>query len=176
MTRLGVLLILLLATVESVAAQSTSWSAHIAMTAIKSSAITLSVEEVPLSFVVEGALANTMTVPVTAKWDVNPTEVRGFDIIGYFADPSAALRMNDTNVPAAAMQASYSGTPFQSFTNANLHTLRDNALVLAGERTMRGNHQGQRHDTLALRIDPLWQQSIPDGEYRGMLYLEVRHY
>ena len=69
-----------------------SASATVRLTAFKPSSISVSVHEVPLAFDFQPSGSNPpLAIPVTTIWNVNPLEVRGVELVAYFADPEHAL-------------------------------------------------------------------------------------
>jgi hypothetical protein len=74
------------------APRSLSASATVRLTAFKPSSISVSVHEVPLAFDFQPNAANlSLAIPVTTTWNVNPLEVRGVEVVAYFANPEHAL-------------------------------------------------------------------------------------
>ena len=63
-------------------------SATVRLTTLKPSSISVSVHEVPLAFDFQPSGSTPpLAIPVTTIWNVNPLEVRGVELVAYFADP-----------------------------------------------------------------------------------------
>ncbi len=122
--------------------------------------------------------SNHASFPLELNWNLNPMEVRGFEVIGYFATPESALvnAVTDTAVPAAYIQGRWESDRFQRFNEIHQVGSPGASLRLYSQSISPGRSRGARSGLLELQIDPGLSAELPDGSYRGVLYIEVRHY
>ena len=171
--------ICVLACSVSVPAQ-VSPSASVPITATLHGNISINTRLVPVSIPFQaGTLASNHTVvPLEFNWNLNPREVQGFEVIGYFADPNVALTGHSTHavVPSAHVLGRWeSGTP-RSFGETHDVGTAGASLSLFSEPVLHGHSRGTRNGVLELTIDPQLASTLSSDDYRGVLYIEVRHY
>lgn len=120
-------------------------------------------------------------VRVTTEWQVTSL-VSFVDLIGYFANPQAALSSGAADIPAAAVEGRMSSgrvntfTPFTQGTvggfgiaGGTLHLFR--VLIVAPINGTR-----QRTDDLSLRLNLRGRAALPPGSYQGTLTLRATAY
>jgi hypothetical protein len=124
-----------------------------------------------------------LPVSVTTQWQLSPTPLLAqIDLVGYFAQPTAALTTGTTHIASSRVEGRMtSGRPanFTPFTQqpvagngtpgGTLHLFRQ--LIIT---PINGN--GQRTDNLDLRLDLRGQPSLAAGVYRGTLTLRAVAY
>lgn len=174
--RVSLVLFLVLVLTAGCAAQNLSASASVTIRATKLSSITLSLRQVPVAFDVTDQHSTQVSIPLTTSWNVSPREVQGFEIVGYFANPDAALLSETNAIPAQMVEAQFNNGPFRAFNQSNPVAPAGGALSLATQQIMAGVTVGNRSDLLTMRVAESLESPIEDGEYRGVLYLEVRHF
>jgi hypothetical protein len=121
--------------------------------------------------------SNQALVPLEFSWNLNPREVQGFEVIGYFARPNAALvSESGTVIPSAQVLGSWGDGYFRPFSETHEIGSAHGSLSLFSEPVRLGNSRGTRTGILELRIDPQLAPALSSDDYRGVLYIEVRHY
>ncbi len=122
--------------------------------------------------------SNHALVPLEFNWNLNPREVQGFEVIGYFADPNAALAGDSTNavVPSAQVFGRWESGALRSFSETHPLGTAGASLSLFSESVLHGHSRGSRTGMLELTIDPQLASALSSDDYRGVLYVEVRHY
>lgn len=133
--------------------------------------ITLSLKSVPVSVAVVAGTQRDFTAPLTVSWNLNPIDVPGFRVVAYFADPKTAVLdpSHGTALDATQLLVRWGPGNFLSFASDASPTLFRTS-VLSGPR------RGNLRQTLALKIADNALPTLPDGDYEGVLYLEVQHY
>ncbi len=149
----------------------TSAQASIILTARVPSSVTLSVDSQPVSLSIKASDQPTANVefPLRVKWNLNPAEVQGFEIVAYFADPSSPLinELQPVSLPVPSLLARLGTGDFRPFNSAGRASLT--TITVAAE-----GRQGQRSQVFQLKNSN--QAAVPDGEYHGVVYFEVRQY
>lgn len=174
------LLCVLLASSQPASAQHLSASGSVTITAVVRGSVTVNVRSVPLSFAFDPAdpAANYAAFPVTVTWNMNPTEVQGFQVIGYFANSAAALLNpeNGATVPSSHVLGRMNSGPFRAFGDTSEVGPPGGSLTLMRQSVVTGAARGTRSSLLEMRLDQENLPDLPKGNYEGMLYIEVRHY
>ena len=111
-------------------------------------------------------------VPLTVQWNLDPRETPGFSVLAYFRNSDAALVESDsaTAVKAGSILGRWGQAKFQPFRAA------DATLTLFQTAVLPDVRRGATSQTLQLKIADELVPTLPNGEYRGVLYLEVRNY
>ena len=142
--------------------------------------MSINTRAVPVSIALQAdnPAANHAFVPLEFNWNLNPQEVQGFEVIGYFADPNAALAADSGNtvVPSAHVLGRWQSGSFRPFSETHESGPAGGSLSLFSESVLHGHSRGSRSGVLEMRIDPQLASALNRGEYRGVLYVEVRHY
>ncbi len=134
--------------------------------------ITLNLKEVPVSIAIQEGTQQQFQVPLSVSWNLDPREVQGFRIVGRVANRRAAL-VNDADgflVPSSSVLSRWLLRGESSFASTDEdHALFQMAILPYARR---GNEQGP----LQLKISDEELQNLSDGNYNGVLYLEVISY
>jgi hypothetical protein len=132
--------------------------------------ISISLHSVPVLVAVRNGNSQSFQVPVTVEWNLNPQETPGFSIAAYFRDPNAALEevTSGTSLRADDLTVSWGADQGQLFQSGEA-TLFQRA-VDSGQR------RGKESEALSLSIANDVVATVEDGDYQGVLYLEVRSY
>ena len=132
--------------------------------------ISLSLQSVPVSVAVRDGSSQPFGVPVTVEWNLDPREVPGFRVVAYFRDPGAALveASNGTSLKADDVEVRWGPNQPQRFQRGEA-TLFQTTVVSEQRR-------GKESQALSLSIADDAGSVLGDGEYQGVLYLEVRSY
>lgn len=157
---------------------SLSASATVRLTAFKPSSISVSVHEVPLAFDFQRSGSNPpLAIPVTTIWNVNPLEVRGVELVAYFADPEHALTTPESFfIPARYVMGRVNGDSYRPFMESNRIGPSGSSLRLFAEAVSSGNSRATRNQLLEIRLDETHLQDRPAGRYSGILQIEARYY
>jgi hypothetical protein len=179
-TQAAILVCLCLLLLPAKAPAQVSAAATVPITATLHGNISINTRLVPVSIPFESGTSagNRALVPLEFTWNLNPREVQGFEVIGYFADPNAALAGDSTSsvVPSAYVLGRWeSGAP-RSFTETHELGPASASLSLFSESVLHGHSRGTRNGVLELTIDPQLASTLRTDDYRGVLYVEVRHY
>jgi hypothetical protein len=155
-----------------------SASATVRLTAFKPSSISVSVHEVPLAFDFQSNIVNPpLAIPVTTIWNVNPLEVRGVELVAYFADPGHALTTPESFfIPARYVMGRVNGNSYRAFLESNRIGASASSLRLFAETVSSGNARATRNLLLEIRLDETHLQDHPAGRYSGILQIEARYY
>jgi hypothetical protein len=159
--------------------QQLSAGATVLMRAEVRGSVTVSATSVPLSLTLDAAdpAANYAAVPLLIRWNLNPAESRGFRVIGYFRDPSDALRGDAENIalPSSRVLGRVGATEFRPFIDTNEVGPAGASLLLFEQSVTPGHNRGSQSGLLELRIDDR-EPAPPNGNYRGTLFIEVQQY
>jgi hypothetical protein len=155
-----------------------SASATVRLIAVKPSSISVSVHEVPLAFDFQPNITNApLALPVTTTWNVNPLEVRGVEVVAYFADPEHALTSPEAAfIPARNVFARVDGSPYRPFDQTNRFGPAGSSLRLLSESISSANRLATRNQLVEIRLDETRLQDQPPGHYSGVLQIEARYY
>ncbi len=148
----------------------TSAQASITLIARVPSSVSLSVNSLPVSLSIRAAnqFAGDFQFPLQVKWNLNPAEVQGFAVVAYFADPSAALTGSQPgSLAASSLLARLGPGDFRPF-------LADGKVSLCNVTAANDGRMGQRVQIFELKNGN--DGSVPEGDYHGTLYFEVRQY
>ncbi len=142
--------------------------------------VSLGLRSFPLLIALDsnGPASNYASFPLDLNWNLNPREVQGFEVIGYFANAESALvnASDHSNVSAQHILGRWASDSFQPFNQTNKTGTPGASLNLFSQPIMLGSSRGARSGMLELKIDPETAAQLSSGEYRGVLYVEVRHY
>jgi len=132
--------------------------------------ITLSLHSTPVNIAVQSGMQQPFAIPLTVQWNLDPREIPGFGVFAYFRDAHAALVEPSTasTITADNILARWGENQFQPFQSGDV-TLFHTAVLPELRR-------GTESRTLELKIADQTAAALPDGEYQGVLYLEVRNY
>ena len=152
--------------------------ATVRLTAFKRSSISVSVHEVPLAFDFHPSVDNApLAVPVTTMWNVNPLEVRGVEVVAYFADPERALGSPEfAFIPARYVLGRVDGGPYRAFAEDSRLGPAASSLRLLAETVSSANARATRNELLEIRLDETRLHDRPTGRYSGVLQIEARYY
>lgn len=155
-----------------------STSATVRLTAFKPSSISVSVHQVPLAFDFQPNITSPpLAIPVTTTWNVNPMEVRGVEVVAYFADPEHALTTSESVfIPARYVLGRVNGDPYRPFVESNAIGGSGSSLRLFAERISSSNARSTQSGLLEIRLDETRLQDQPTGHYSGILQIEARYY
>ncbi len=155
-----------------------SSSATVRLTAFKRSSISVSVHEVPLAFDFHPSVNDApLAVPVTTMWNVNPREVRGVEVVAYFADPEHALSSSEfTFIPARYVLGRVDGGPYRAFAESNRVGPAGSSLRLLSESISSTNTRATHHQLLEIRLDEPSLHDRLTARYSGILQIEARYY
>ncbi len=155
-----------------------SASAAVRLIAIKPSSISVSVHEVPLEFDFQPNISNpALAVPVTTSWNVNPLEVRGVEVVAYFADPEHALTSPEAAfIPARDVLGRVDGSAYRAFDQTNRFGPAASSLRLLSEPISSANRLATRNQLLEIRLNETRLQNQPSARYSGVLQIEARYY
>lgn len=155
-----------------------SASAAVRLIAIKPSSISVSVHEVPLAFDFQPNISNpALPVPVTTSWNVNPLEVRGVEVVAYFADPEHALTSPEAAfIPARDVLGRVDGSAYRAFDQTNRFGPAASSLRLLSEPISSANRLATRNQLLEIRLNETRLQNQPSARYSGVLQIEARYY
>lgn len=164
-------LLVLLSACATVSAQTSATSTVPIALRIPGS-ISLSLRSTPVTVSVENGVQQQFEVPLTVQWNLDPRDVPGFGVVAYFRDPQAALvdSDTDTSVPAGYVMARWGSGQFHPFQASDASLTVFHTTVLPELR------HGNESQNLELKIADNATASLPNGEYQGVLYLEVRNY
>jgi len=161
-------------------AQHLSATGSVTIKAVVRGSVTVNVKSIPLSFDFDPAdpARNYAAVPVVVSWNLNPAEVQGFQIIGYFGNSSTALLNSEhgATVPSSHVLGRMDAGPFRPFSDTSEVGPPGGSLSLMRQSIVHGDSRGTRASLLEMRIDQDNLPNLPKGNYEGMLYIEVRHY
>jgi hypothetical protein len=134
--------------------------------------ISISLQSTPVIVAVQNGQQQQFEVPLTVRWNLDPSETPGFGVVAYFRNSNAALQEPEsaTAIPASSVMARWGQTRFQSFKSG------DATLTLFRTAVLPDARRGTTSQTLQLRIADDLVPTLPNGEYQGALYLEVRNY
>lgn len=167
----GLTIVLVLSSVAGLA--QTGARVSTALSARVPSSVALSVSSAPVLLSVQSSdrVPTEFTLPMHVKWNLNPAEVRGFEIVAYFSDPSSALTHDSqpVSLPASSLLARLGEGDFKPFSPA------DGRLSVSNVSAANDGRRGERLQLLELKGSSELTV-IPQGDYRGVLYLEVREY
>lgn len=157
---------------------SLSASATVRLTAVKPSSISVSVHQVPLAFDFQPNMSNPpLAVPVTTTWNVNPLEVRGVEVVAYFADPEHALSSAVfAFIPARYVLGRVDGSSYRPFGESNGLGPSGSSLRLLSETVSSANTRATHNQLLEIRLDETRLQDQPPARYSGVLQIEARYY
>lgn len=165
---------------SAMAVAQVSSSARVRFTATLHGNMSINTRVIPVSIPVRTAstASNRVLVPLEFNWNLNPQEVQGFEVIGYFADSNAALVGDSTNavVPSAYVLGRWESGTLLSFSETHQLGSAGASLSLFSESVLHGHSRGSRSGVLELAIDPRLASVLSSDDYRGVLYIEVRHY
>ena len=132
--------------------------------------ISLNLHSVPVLVAVRNGNSQAFQVPVTVEWNLDPRETPGFRVAAYFRDPNAALEevTRGTNLRADELMVCWGSNQAQHFQSGEATLFQ--TTVASDQR------RGQESQALSLRIADAEASSLGDGDYQGVLYLEVRSY
>jgi hypothetical protein len=160
--------------------QHFSSSSSVTITAVVRGSVTINVRTIPLSFDFDPAdpSKNYAAFPMSVTWNLNPAEVQGFQVIGYFANSAAALMNHEdgVTVPSSRVLGRMDSGPFRAFGDTNEVGPPGGSLTLMRQSIVNGAARGTRASLLEMRLDQENMPDLPKGNYEGMLYIEVRHY
>jgi hypothetical protein len=147
-------------------------SATVVISARLPGSITLSLRSTPVSISVANGAQSRFTVPLSVQWNLDPREVPAFGVIAYFRNPSAALTdsSNGTPLPAEAILAKWGNASFGRFNQV------DGSLPIFHTAVTPNDRRGALSQPLELKISDEAVSSLSNGDYQGVLYLEVRNY
>ena len=157
-----------------------SVAASVRFTATLHGHVSINTRAIPVSIPIsdDNSASNRASVPLEFNWNLNPREVQGFEVIGYFADPNAALT-GDTRhfvVPSAQVLGRWESGALRSFSETHELGTAGAGLSLFSEPVLHGHSRGSRTGVLELTIDSQLASVLSRDNYRGVLYVEVRHY
>src|SRR5579883_955879 len=157
---------------------SLSASATVRMVAVLPSSITVSVRQVPLSFDFDPeAVAAPLSFPVTTIWNVNPNEVREFEVVAYFANPAQALTAPGAQIIASRyVLGSVNGNTYARFDQTNRIGPASGSLRLLGAGISHQNARGSVDQLLQVKLDNTELAGFPAAHYSGVLQIEARYY
>jgi hypothetical protein len=149
-----------------------SASATVTITARLAGSISLSLQSTPVAVTVDHGVQSGFLVPLSVEWNLDPRETPAFGVTAYFRDPHAALsdKVGGNTVSAGQVLAKWGTPSFSPFSDVDGRVQIFDTAVLPGRR------RGQRSENLELKIAEDTLASLPDGDYQGVLYLEVRNY
>jgi hypothetical protein len=172
-------LVFVLSCAEFAVAQLSAISG-VTITATVRGSVTVDARSIPLSLEFDPAdpARNNVALPLAVTWNLNPAEVQGFQVIGYFADPARALlnEIDDVVVSSAHVLGRVDTGQFRPFRDTNDVGPAGGSLSLFHEAVSNGNARGNRSKLLEMRLDQESLPELPKGTYRGVLFIEVRHY
>ncbi len=133
--------------------------------------ISLSLNAVPVSLAVAQGAQREFAAPLTVSWNLNPAEVPGFRVVAYFSDPEAAVvdDSNGASAKATQLRVRWGTGDFLPFAS-------DASTTLFRTSVLSGPRRGSLQQTLSVKFADSALPTLPDGDYRGVLYLEVRNY
>lgn len=171
---------LFLAIAHPAVAQHLSANGSVRISAVIRGSVTVNAKSVPLSldFDPDDPARNYAAFPLSVTWNLNPAEVQGFQVIGYFANPSAALLNRDAGiaVPSSHVLGRMDMGQFRPFSDTSEVGPAGGSLSLWQQSVVNGEARGTRTGLLEMRLDQENLPYLPKGNYEGMLYIEVRHY
>lgn len=161
-------------------AGQTTATASTTISATVRSSITISMRAVPVSFDLSagGDSRNHFAMPLTITWNLNPSEVRAFEVIGYFNDTNAALvdAFSGAAIPSAHVLGRLGLPMYRPFSETTSFGPADRSLLLFHTPVSHENRRGRQQDLLELKIEDIFLPDLPRGGYQGILYLEARYY
>lgn len=133
--------------------------------------ISISLRSTPVTVTVQNGQQQQFEVPLTVQWNLDPRETPGFGVVAYFRSSDAALMESDsaTAVPAGNILARWGEAQFRPFRG-------DATLTLFHTAVLPDMRRGTTSQTLQLKIADNLVAALPNGEYQGVLYLEVQNY
>ncbi len=144
------------------------------------SSVTVSMRTVEVAFDLSASdgARNHFAIPLLIKWNLNPMEVRGFEVIGYFPDPDVALAdaFSEVAIPSANVVGRLGSLPYRPFSGTASVGPAEGGLLLFRSEVSQANRRGQQQTSLELEIEDAFLTRVPKGSYRGTLYLEARYY
>jgi hypothetical protein len=157
-----------------------SSAASVRVTATLHGRMSINTRAIPVSIALraDNPGSNHAFVPLEFNWNLNPQEVQGFEVIGYFADPNAALAADSGNavVPSEHVLGRWQTGSFRPFNETHELGTAGGSLSLFSESVLHGHSRGSRTGVLEMTIDPQLASALSSDQYRGVLYVEVRHY
>jgi hypothetical protein len=165
---------------QPASAQQLSATATVMLRAVVHGSVTVSARTVPLLLTLDPSdpSRNYTAIPLSIKWNLNVAESQGFQVIGYFANPGAALQNQAAGVTVASSQVlgRMAAGEYRPFSDANEIGPAGGSLKLFEQSISPGNSRGKRSGMLEMRVAEEASQQLPGGLYEGMLYIEVRQY
>jgi hypothetical protein len=170
---IGILICLILSFCATSAYAQLTSSATVTITARIPGSISLSLRSTPVAVAVSHGAQSGFTVPLTVEWNLDPRETPAFSVAAFFREPNAALlnTVTATVIPAENISARWGDqnqfVPFQR---------TDGTVVLFHTAVLPDLRRDTQSRNLELKIDDIVAAGLPDGDYQGVLYLEVRNY
>jgi hypothetical protein len=133
---------------------------------------------VPLAFDFQPNIVNPpLAIPVTTVSNVNPLELRGVELVAYFADPEHALTTPESFfIPARFVMGRVNGNSYRPFLESNRIGPSGSSLRLFAEAVSSANARATRNQLLEICLDETHLQDRPAGHYSGILQIEARYY
>jgi hypothetical protein len=119
-----------------------------------------------------GVANGSSSVTVTTIWSLRPN-VGAVTLYAYFTSSAAALSNGaGTTIASSRVSGSANGAAFAAFTG-NSPFAAGSSITLATWRILGNNRNGNRQDTLDLRIDTTGLV-LPAGNYTGVLNIQAQ--
>ena len=157
---------------------------NVALSAVKSSSLTVTVNSgasQSIASITDGTTNNfPSSVNITTAWDINPSAA-SVSLVGYFATPASAMTNGTFNIASSLVKgkvttAGAPGAPtsFTAFTNNAVGGVgtAGGSLTLFTETITGANKKSNRTIDLSLQLDLTGQTTTP-GTYTGTLNLRA---
>jgi|tagenome__1003787_1003787.scaffolds.fasta_scaffold20904105_2 hypothetical protein len=110
----------------------------------------------------------SQTIPISFHWNLNTSTSRSIELVAYFESDAKALSSGPNSIRGSQIQGSFDGAAFR--------TLNAGGLRLVSLPIASSNAFGSRKGALELRLDPASRDSIPDGDYQGVITIQLHVY
>jgi hypothetical protein len=154
-----------------------SGASPIALNAVLSDSITLTLSGNAVNFTLVGGSANnpgSTGITATTKWVLKPS-VNSLKLYAFFGSSTAALSDGaGHNIPSADFQISDNGGAFAALTNSVVFGGTNAGLQVSSVRILGNNKTGTNSDLMTFNINLAPLPSLPSGVYTGTLTIQAQ--
>jgi hypothetical protein len=179
-TKFGTMAALLLVAMFATRAQAqvrNSGASPIALNAVLSDSITLTLSGNAVNFTLVGGSASnpgSTGITATTTWVLRPN-VNSLKLYAFFSSSTAALSDGaGHNIPSADFQISDNGGAFAALTNSVVFGGANAGLQVSSIRILGNNKTGTNSDLMTFNINLAPLPSLPSGVYTGTLTIQAQ--
>jgi len=179
-TKFGTIAALVLATMFATTAQAqvrNSGASPIALNAVLSDSITLTLSGNAVNFTMIGGSASnpgSTSITATTTWLLRPN-VNSLKLYAFFSSSTSALSDGaGHNIPSADFQISDNGGAFAALTNTVPFGGANAGLQVSSVRILGNNKTGTNSDVMTFNINPAPLPALPTGIYTGTLTIQAQ--